>query len=184
MDEDTESPMLAATARLYSLPDSVLRAGLLTDGEGRCSFQGIPQGEYLLVLSYIGFENLFQPVLVGSLNQYYDLGKLMLKASAKQLDEVLIEGQQGTVATSMDKKSFNIDDNISQSGSSALDAMRSLPGITVDAEGKIVLRGSDQVAILIDGKPIESNGFWQSARLRQSPRCQYRTNRNYQQSFG
>lgn len=159
VDEKTNGPMGAATIKLMRLPDSSLLAGILTDTTGRGSFEGISSGNYLLMVSYIGYRPHKEAILVGRLNQYYDLGKIYLSPSDAQLSEVVIEAQQAVVSTSLDKKSFSLDENISQAGGSALDAMRSLPGITVDAEGKIFLRGSDQVAILIDGQQSSLTGF-------------------------
>lgn len=168
-DEQTNKPLETTTVRLLSLPDSSQIGGVLTDVEGRASFSGIKAGNYLIKVSYIGYTPIFETVLVGRLNQFYDLGKIYLTPSGTQLSEVIIEGEVATVSTSLDKKSFSMDENISQAGGSALDAMRSLPGITVDAEGKVSLRGSDQVSILIDGQQSSLTGFGQQQGLENIP---------------
>ena len=59
----------------------------------------------------------------------------------------------------MDKKVFKMEDNVAQSGGSVLDVLKNMPGITYDQEGKIILRGSDKVAILMDGKQSSLTGF-------------------------
>lgn len=168
-DSDTKKALNTASIRLLQLPDSSILSGMLTDSSGRASFSGIKAGNYLIKSSYIGYQSRTIPVLVGRLNQFYDLGKIYLQPSSTQLSEVVIEGEIGTVSTSLDRKSFSMDENISQAGGSALDAMRSLPGITVDAEGKVSLRGSDQVSILIDGQQSSLTGFGQQQGLENIP---------------
>ena len=59
----------------------------------------------------------------------------------------------------MDKKTFNLSDNISPTGSSVLEAMRNLPGVTTSQDGKVQLRGSDKVMVLVDGKQTALTGF-------------------------
>ena len=168
-DQATGNPLPASTSLLLQLPDSGLVTGTLTDDQGRGSFQGIAPGSYLMKASYLGFSPIEEVILVGRLNQYYDLGRLYLTPSTTQLSEVLIEGEQSALSTALDKKSFSLDGNISQIGGSALDAMRGLPGITVDAEGKVLLRGSDQVAILIDGQQSSLTGFGNQQGLENIP---------------
>ena len=82
-----------------------------------------------------------------------------MSGEAQQLEEVVVEGQRATIAVGLDKKSFSMTDQIAQSGGSVLDAMKGLPGVTVDQDGKVLLRGSDQVAVLMDGKQSSLTGF-------------------------
>jgi hypothetical protein len=65
---------------------------------------------------------------------------------------VVVEGERDAVTETLDKKTFSITDNLSQGGGSALQAMKNLPSVTVSQDGKVALRGSDKVTVLIDGK--------------------------------
>jgi hypothetical protein len=65
------------------------------------------------------------------------------------LDEVQMIRKEATTNADLNKKSFNLADNIAQSGGSVLDAMKTMPGVTFDQEGKVVLRGSDKVVVLL-----------------------------------
>lgn len=169
LDQEAERPMETAAIMLLHLPDSSLTAGVLTDSTGRGSFAGVAPGNYLIQASYLGYVSVQKSILIGRLNQYYDLGKLYMSPSVTQLSEVKIEGEQSTASIALDKKSFAMDENISQAGGSVLDAMRSLPGITVDAEGKVLLRGSDDVAVLIDGQQSSLTGFGNQQGLENIP---------------
>lgn len=86
-------------------------------------------------------------------------GKIELSPSAENLDEVEVGGKQSTTNADLNKKSFNLDDNIAQSGGSVLDAMKTMRGVTFDQDGKVILGGSDKVVILIDGKQSSLTGL-------------------------
>lgn len=88
---------------------------------------------------------------------------------AKYLDSVIVTGKQDVVAARLDKKTFNVSENISAAGGSALEAMQNLPGITVGNDGKVLLRGSDKVMILIDGKQTALTGFGAQSGLGNMP---------------
>ena len=70
-----------------------------------------------------------------------------------------IEAKREIRSADLDKKTFNLDDNITQSSGSVLDAMKTMPGGMVDSEGKVMLRGRDKVMVLIDGKQSSLTGF-------------------------
>jgi hypothetical protein len=68
----------------------------------------------------------------------------------------------------MDKKTFNVSDNVSQTGGSVLQTMQNIPSITVQ-DGKVQLRGSDKVTVLIDGKQTALTGFGNQSGLDNIP---------------
>lgn len=88
---------------------------------------------------------------------------------AKYLDSVIVTGKQDAVSARLDKKTFNLSENISQAGGSVLEAMQNLPGITMGSDGKVLLRGSDKVMILIDGKQTALTGFGAQSGLGNLP---------------
>lgn len=169
LDKEDAQPLEAATVRLLNLPDSSMRTGLLTDSAGRGIFAGVTPGNYVVVATYLGYTPVKEPILVGHLNQFYDLGKWLMSPTGTLLSEVVIEGEKATVAANLDRKSFSMDENISQAGGSVLDALRNLPGIMVDADGKVLLRGSDQVAILMDGQQSSLTGIGNQRGLENIP---------------
>ncbi len=69
----------------------------------------------------------------------------------------------------MDRKTFTVGDNITQSGGSVLQAMSTVPGVTVGQDGKLLLRGSDKIVVLIDGKQTALTGFGSQAGLDNLP---------------
>ena len=166
-DKETNEHLPFATITLNSGNEII--SGAISVDDGRFVLSGIPQGEYLVKCSFVGYRNTEIPVLVGELNKNFDLGRIALIPSTEQLDEVTIKAKQEVVSSSLDKKTFNIDDNIAQSGGSVLDAMKTMPGVTVDQDGKVMLRGSDKVMVLIDGKQSSLTGFGNQKGLESIP---------------
>ena len=158
-DADSQESLPFANVAVHSFEDNTLVTGAMTDDNGRFEIQEIPLGKYEIYFSFIGYSGSQQTLLAGGLNTIFDLGKIELDPSAEALEEVEIVGKQATTNSDLNKKSFSMADNIAQSGGSVLDAMKTMPGVAFDQEGKVVLRGSDKVVVLIDGKQSSLTGF-------------------------
>ena len=139
--------------------DSAFIAGTVSTEDGRFTLSNVSPGNYTLEISYIGYQRVQQPLLVGKLSQFLDLGIIELEEVATALNEVIITGSQDAVAETLDKKTFKVSDNINQSGGSLLQVMQNLPGVTLSDEGTVRLRGNDKVIVLIDGKQTALTGF-------------------------
>ncbi len=149
--------------------DSAFVTGTVTNEEGRFTLTSIKPGNYVLQLSYTGFASKAQSILVGSLSSFLDLGTIELQQDAKLLQEVVVSSKQDDVSNKMDKKTYSVAGNISQSGGSVLQTLKNLPGVTTSQDGKVELRGSDKVAILIDGKQTALTGFGSQTGLDNIP---------------
>ncbi len=158
-DDVTKEPLSFANVAVHAFADNALVTGAMTDVDGRFEIQEIPLGKYEIYFSFIGYSGTQQTLLAGGLNTIFDLGKIELEPSAEALEEVEVTGKQATINSDLNKKSFSLADNIAQSGGSVLDAMKTMPGVAFDQEGKVVLRGSDKVVVLIDGKQSSLTGF-------------------------
>lgn len=149
--------------------DSAFVTGTVSNEEGRFTLSNIKSGSYILQFSYTGYEIRTQPALVGSLSNFLDIGTIELQQDSKQLQEVVVSSKQDDVSNKMDKKTYSVAANISQSGGSVLQTLKNLPGVTTSQEGKVELRGSDKVAILIDGKQTALTGFGSQTGLDNIP---------------
>ncbi len=148
--------------------DSAFVSGTLTDEEGRFLLPKIKSGSYFLELSYIGFLTKKQTLFVGNLSEFLDLNAIELEENMTSLNEVVVTGKADEVSEKMDKKTFSLKDNISQSGGSVLQAMQNLPSVTVQ-DGKVQLRGNDKITVLIDGKQTALTGFGNQTGLDNIP---------------
>ncbi|MBL7840650.1 MAG: TonB-dependent receptor [Cyclobacteriaceae bacterium] len=158
-DSKTKQPLPFVNVQLKTSPDSTFVSGTITDEHGRFTLKGIAAGNYVLQTSSIGYATMEQPVRVGNLSEFIELGVMELQEETASLSEIVVTGKRDAVAATLDKKTFSIDDNISQRGGSLLQAMQNLPGITLTDEGTLQLRGSDKVIVLIDGKQTALTGF-------------------------
>jgi outer membrane receptor protein involved in Fe transport len=138
--------------------DSAFVVGTVSNEEGRFLLSNIKTGNYFLEISYVGFITKKFPLFVGSITQFLDVKTIELEERSTNLNEVLVTAKDNEISEKLDKKTFSLKDNISQSGGSVLQAMQNLPGVTVQ-EGKVQLRGSDKVTVLIDGKQTALTGF-------------------------
>ncbi|ULQ55947.1 TonB-dependent receptor [Flavihumibacter rivuli] len=167
-DKSSKTNLPYVNVLLKTSKDSIFITGTITNDKGRFSFPNIQPGKYLLEFSYSGYSTILQPVFIGNLSPYLDLAAIELEPVRLLLGEVVVTGKQEGVAARMDKKTFTLDNNITQGGGSVLQAMQNLPGVTVQ-EGKVQLRGSDKVAVLVDGKQTALTGFDNQASLDNIP---------------
>jgi len=158
-----------ANVAFKSAKDSSFVVGTLSNEEGRFSLSGIKSDNYILEISMVGFKTKRQAFTVGTLSKFLDLGVSELEEDSRLLNEVKISAnQQEGLSSKMDKKSFTLANNATQTGGSVLQAMQNLPGITVQ-DGKIQFRGNDKVAVLIDGKQNAITGFGSQVGLDNIP---------------
>ena len=138
--------------------DSSFVSGTISNDNGLFTISDAKPGDYLLEVTYIGYRKYSSPLFIGSNSEFIDLGSILLEEDVQQLNEVVVTAQQDAVTGTMDKKTFSVDDNVSQSGGSVLQAMNNLPGVTTQ-DGQVQLRGNNQVVVLIDGKQTAITGF-------------------------
>lgn len=168
-DNKSKAALVFVNVVLKKEIDSSFVAGTITSEEGRFSLTDIKTGNYVLQISYTGYTSKMQTVLVGTLNSFLDLGTIELMEDAKLLKEVVVTAKTDDINSKLDKKTFSVANNISQSGGSVLQALKNLPGITTSQDGKVELRGSDKVAILVDGKQTALTGFGNQTGLDNIP---------------
>ena len=157
--DNSGQPLPYVNVVLLAEKDKAFIAGTVTNEEGRYTVSNIKPGNYLMEVSYIGYKNHSQSILIGKLSSFLDLGGLQLEEDVTALNEVVVDGTRDAVSETLDKKTFTVADNVNQSGGSLLQVMQNLPGVTISQEGSVLLRGSDRVAVLIDGKQTALTGF-------------------------
>ena len=157
-DKADKSALSFVNVVLYSEKDSTFITGTVSNEEGRFTLSNIKPNNYYLEISFIGYLTKKQTLYVGNLSDFLDIATIELQEDITTLNEVVISVKQDEVSNKMDKKTFSVDDNISQSGGSVLQTMQNLPGVTVQ-DGKVQLRGNDKITVLIDGKQTALTGF-------------------------
>jgi outer membrane receptor protein involved in Fe transport len=164
-----KSPLEYVNVVVYKQSDNSFITGSITNNDGFFKVNDISSGEYVIEVSFIGFEQQRLPLIVGRLSPFLDIGSIYLSESAIALQEVSVVGSRREVASQLDKKVYSLQDNLTQTGGSVLQAVQNLPGITVDQNGKLFLRGSDKITVLIDGKQTAITGMGSQAGLDNIP---------------
>lgn len=169
LDAQTASPLDFATISLFSAIDSVLVTGGVSDVDGKFSVDA-PFGQYLIKVEFLAYESIYLPkVALSPANRKVDLGKIELGASAEILDEVEVVAEKSELQFNLDKRVFNVGKDLANRGGSADDLLDNIPSVTVDAEGVVSLRGSENVRILVNGKPSGLVGIGDSDGLKSLP---------------
>lgn len=160
-DAESKTALPNLSLQLLTEKDSAFVAGRLTNDAGAFTFTGLKKGVYVLVARSMGYRPIRQQVLIGELSAFLDLGVLLMIKETQRLGDIVVSADPTTdgVSAAMDKKTITVADNISQAGGSVLAAMSTVPGVTIGPDGKVLVRGSDKVVVLIDGKQTALTGF-------------------------
>jgi outer membrane receptor protein involved in Fe transport len=163
MDENSQ-PVPFANAAIYSLPDSTLVTGAVSDDKGVFAIQ-TQSGRYLLRVTFLSYQEKAIPVNVQ--NADVALGRIVLAPGSQILESVTVEGQANQMELHLDKRVFQVEKDLSNISGSAADILDNIPSVAVDVEGNVSLRGSQNVRILIDGRPSAITGITPADALRQ-----------------
>ena len=167
-DNTDKLPLAFVNAILKTENDKIFVNGTISDENGRFTIGNLVSGTYILELSMVGYKTKSEKIFLGSLSPYLDLKTVFLEANTEKLNAVEVTAKANTISENLEKKTYAVKDNISQSGGSVLQALQNLPSITVQ-DGTIKLRGNDKVAILIDGKQTAITGFGNPSGLDNLP---------------
>ena len=147
---DSESSASQATVRLFQLPDSTLVTGVFSDNKGFFEIKNIKTGNYLIDISYLGYENYKKQIEVTDKN--VDLSVIFIQPHSKMLSEAVVIGHVSDVIVKQDTIEYNAGSYGVPPGSMTEDLLKRLPGVEVDAEGKVKSEGKEIKKILVDGK--------------------------------
>lgn len=154
IDIKTKSPLEYVNIALFRTSDSLLSTGGITTATGEFSLENIESGTYYLRFSFIGFKDkIISDIQISSKNSSLNLDTVFLQPSDLILEDFTIEAERSIIENNLDKKVFNVEKDVTTAGGTAMDVMKNIPGVSIDSDGNISLRGSGNVNILIDGKP-------------------------------
>lgn len=168
-DNVTNQPLPYATIQVFSVLDSHLISGGITDETGKFEIETTVGLQYLVV-DFIGYKQLTSPAIeVKTGQQKVEMGNLFLELNTSTLDEVVVQAERSTMEFALDKRIFNVGKDLGNAGGSADEILNNIPSVLVDGEGNVKLRGSGNVRLLIDGKPSGLVSFKGGSGLQQLP---------------
>ncbi len=151
VEESNGQPIAYATVMVGDNETKKPINGTTTKDDGSFSLE-TDASEYYIEVSFLGFRTkTFGPP--PTQGKTIDLGNVALSEDAEQLQEVVVQGEVSRTEFKLDKRVFNVGKDLSTTGASALEVLNNVPSVNVNIEGRISLRGSQGVQILINGKP-------------------------------
>ena len=166
IDKVTTQPLEYTTITFVEVGNPSAVSGGITDANGAFSFD-IKTGTYDIKIEFISFK----PVEIKnrSIQNDVNLGTFSLVEDATLLQAVEIRREESTVEIKLDKKVYNVGQDMMVKGGTVSDVLDNVPSVSVDVEGNVSLRGNDNVRILIDGKPSGLGGINISEALKLIP---------------
>lgn len=165
LEKGSDFPLEYATVSFIDSQGKTVTGGI-TDMDGNYRIP-VRAGVYTVRYEFISFQT--QEVKNQNLNSNTSLPTIYLDMDSASLDEVVVRAETTEVQVRLDKKIYNIGKDLTAGGATVSDALNNVPSVTVDVDGAIALRGSENVKILINGKPSAIAGFGSTDALRQLP---------------
>jgi hypothetical protein len=154
IDAKTRKPVEYATVVVLWYNKDSLLSGALTEENGDFNVENLPpMGGFRLRASQVGYKTFETKIYIQMPNKLeQDLGDIALEIDEKMLSQVEVVAEKGAVTMSIDKRSYNVDRDLTSKGGTAADIMKNILGVTVDADGNAQLRNQSPT-IFIDGRP-------------------------------
>jgi len=151
--DGAEAKIQASTITLHKAADSSLAKITISDEKGNYSFDKMPLGKYFVSASASGYEKTSSDVFILSDEKStINIKPIMLNRSVKMGGDVVIQSKRPLVQVKPGKMIVNVDASPSNAGLNALEVLEKSPGISLDNDGNISIKGKGGVIVMIDGK--------------------------------
>jgi hypothetical protein len=159
-----------ASVLIRRVKDSTLVKGEMSNPDGQCTFENIPAGHYFIEASQMGYTlQHTTPFTIDAKNTSLQLKPISLSVATKNLQTVNVTAQKPFIERSGGKTILNVESSIAATGNSALDVLRKAPGVTIDKDDNVLIKGKQGVTIMIDGKLTYLTGEQLSNLLKSTP---------------
>ncbi|MBK6362171.1 MAG: TonB-dependent receptor [Saprospiraceae bacterium] len=162
IDKPSGLPMEFATITFQHVRRPEILTGSLTNDKGVFEMD-IPKGIYNVTIEYISYGRV--EIKNKEITASGDLGVFELSPNEQLLDELTVRAEKTAVEMKLDKRVYNLGQDLMVKGGSASDVLNNVPSVAVDAEGNVSLRGNESVRILIDGRPSNAINIVDALRM-------------------
>lgn len=154
VESASKHPVEYATVSVFKSGDTSPVKGTTCDASGKFDLTNIPFGEYEIKCSFLGFEmKEIKTFRLLREQPSIDIGILELTETAQSLGDIVVTGRKSTYINKIDRKVFNVGQDLMSASGSVSELMQNIPSIQVDIDGNVSLRGAGNVQVLINGKP-------------------------------
>ena len=152
IDSATGEPMAYVNVSIFNSATQKFVTGAVTDDKGQFNIRQLAYGDYTVKLSYIGYTDVSRKFSVGEQHKHENLGDMHMTEDSQTLEEVTVTAQRPGMRLEVDRKSFDVSQDINNAGMAATDVLENIPSVEVDTDGNISLRGNTSVEVWINGK--------------------------------
>jgi outer membrane receptor protein involved in Fe transport len=151
--DELAKPAGFASVSVVQAKDSALVKGTITSEAGTYTLHNIPDGRYLICVSMMGYKVAFSPAFaVSPATQQALVPTLQLQKTDFALKEVAIVAAKPLIERKIDRTVMNVENSVLATGNNALDILQRAPGVTIDRDDRLTLRGKSGVQVMVDGK--------------------------------
>lgn len=156
MEDKTRTPLVGASVSLLRAKDSSLVKLMATQKTGEFIFSNMAEGQYLVSVSAIGFGTYYSKVFQAT--GEYDLGVMAMETRSQELKGAVVTARKQLVEQKIDRMVVNVEAAVSNVGATAMEVLEKSPGVSVDKDGNISLKGKEGVQVYVDGRPTYLSG--------------------------
>jgi len=154
IQDGSGKPLDAVSVTLMRKSDSTTTKETVTDRSGQFKFENIVSGTYVVSATHVGFVTWHsQPLTITAAKPSLSAGDISLQAADASLGKVTVIGKRPFIENKIDRTVVNVDASTTNGGLTVLEVLEKSPGVMVDADGNVSLKGKQGVMIMIDGKP-------------------------------
>ncbi|HEX6226422.1 MAG TPA: TonB-dependent receptor [Chryseolinea sp.] len=176
MDAETNQPVEYANVALLDPATEKPIDGAVCDDQGKFVVSKVAPGNYIVAISFIGYETQnIKGITVEDKRDEVNLGIVKLASSTKVLNEVVVEGQKQLIEERVDRTIYNAENDITSKGGDATDVLKRVPMLSVDLDGNVSLRGSQNITVLVNNKPSTIMASSIADALKQIPADEIKT---------
>jgi ferric enterobactin receptor len=169
VDAESSAPVGTASVEVWSAADSALVAGAIARADGSFRIQGLRPGTYYLRVSMMGYgPQRTGQLTIAAASPRANAGSIGLTRRAVVLETIGVEAERPAIAIAPDRNSYSTRD-VAPAATTATEVLESVPSVQVDADGKVSLRGNENVVVQINGRPSPIRGEQLAGYLRQLP---------------
>lgn len=152
-DSTTGKPVEYATVALVNATTGKPIDGAISDGRGKFTLKNLPEGEFKLQYSFIGYQTRDSAPIKLAKNTDLNMGSVVMAPDVRLLGEVTVTGQRAMIEEKVDRLVYNAEKDLTARGGDASDILRKVPMLSIDLDGNVSLRGSSNIRVLINNKP-------------------------------
>lgn len=176
LDAESNAPVEFATIALHDAATNKVVNGTVADGKGKFTITKVEDGTYNVVVSFIGYETqTINNLKVAGKDNDLNVGTIKLGTGSKVLNEVVVEGKKDLIEERVDRTIYNAENDATAKGGDATDVLKRVPLLSVDLDGNVSLRGSNNIMVLINNKPSTIMASSVADALKQIPADQIKT---------